>query len=79
MDAQRGTASQRGYDANWRKLRRMQLAIEPLCRDCKAEGRITTGAEVHHIRARRAGGENNFENLMTLCKTHRSQRTVRGE
>jgi len=78
-DAQRGSAHERGYGANWRKVRRSKLASEPLCQDCKANGRVTIATEPHHIKRRRAGGENHFENLMTLCKTHRSQRTVRGE
>lgn len=78
-DSQRGTAHQRGYGANWKKVRRMQLAHEPLCRDCKAEGVVTMGVEVHHIQAKRDGGEDSFENLMTLCKSHHSQRTAKGE
>lgn len=78
-DANRGTSAERGYDATWRKLRRMHLASEPLCRDCKAEGRITMGGHIHHIKAKRDGGDNSFENLMTLCASHHNQRTARGE
>lgn len=78
-DGRRGTAAERGYNNNWRKVRRMQLAREPLCFDCKAAGLVTIGAEVHHIRAKRDGGNDSFENLMTLCKSHHSQRTARGE
>ena len=37
------------------------------------------GTEVHHIQAKRAGGENSFDNLMTLCKSHHSQCTAKGE
>jgi 5-methylcytosine-specific restriction protein A len=77
-DAGRGTAQQRGYDSTWNKLRRMHLADEPLCRDCKAEGRVTMGREVHHINAKRNGGDNSFDNLMTLCKSHHSKRTALG-
>lgn len=57
----------------------MQLAIQPLCQDCLAVGRTEIGVEVHHIKAKRDGGDNSFENLMTLCKSHHSQRTARGE
>jgi len=57
----------------------MQLAQQPLCEDCLAEGRVTIGGEVHHIIAKRDGGEDSFDNLMTLCKSHHSQRTARGE
>lgn len=79
LDERRGTAAQRGYDARWQRLRLMQLASEPLCRDCKTEGRVTMGVEVHHIKAKRDGGEDSFENLMTLCKSHHSKRTAKGE
>jgi len=78
-DERRGTAHARGYGANWQKVRLMQLAIQPLCQDCLTEGRVTIGGEVHHIKAKRDGGDNSFENLMTLCKSHHSQRTARGE
>lgn len=85
-DEGRGTAHQRGYGANWQKVRRMQLACEPLCADCMAGvsingggGVITPATEVHHIKARRDGGTDSFDNLMSLCKTHHSQRTAKGE
>jgi 5-methylcytosine-specific restriction protein A len=78
-DTHRGTAAQRGYDSTWRKVRRMQLSNEPLCFDCKAGGRVTIGVEVHHVIAKRDNGSNSFDNLMTLCKSHHSQRTSKGE
>lgn len=79
FDAHRGNAHQRGYGATWRKLRTMQLADVPLCQDCRAEGRVTIATEVHHVQAKRKGGDNSFENLSSLCKTHHSMRTGRGE
>jgi 5-methylcytosine-specific restriction protein A len=79
-DAGRGSASQRGYDATWQRVRRMHLANKPLCHDCFNEGgRVTIATEVHHIIAKRDGGTNEFENLMSLCKSHHSQRTAKGE
>lgn len=78
-DAGRGTAAQRGYDSTWRKVRRMQLAAQPLCEDCRNMGGTTLATEVHHIVARRDGGSNEFDNLMSLCKSHHSQRTAKGE
>jgi 5-methylcytosine-specific restriction protein A len=78
-DRGRGTAAQRGYDTTWRKLRRMHLAQEPLCHDCKQRGVITVGVDVHHILAKRDGGDNSADNLMTLCKSCHSVRTGRGE
>ena len=85
-DDSRGTAAQRGYDHTWRKVRRMQLAREPLCYDCKTGGGnsmgggvITIASEVHHIIAKRDGGTNELDNLMSLCKACHSKRTNRGE
>jgi 5-methylcytosine-specific restriction protein A len=78
-DTKRGTAAERGYDATWRKLRRMQLSRYPLCHDCKVAGVLMPGGEVHHIRAKRDGGTNSFDNLMTLCKSCHSKRTANGE
>jgi len=79
-DAGRGSAAQRGYNAAWQRLRRMQLAREPLCADClDGGGWVRLATEVHHIIALRAGGENSFDNLMSLCKSHHSKRTGRGE
>ncbi len=73
-DYKRGTSAQRGYDANWRKLRKAILAVEPLCRKCLAEGKIKEATEVDHI----DGNVRNLErsNLQPLCKSHHSKKTV---
>ena len=85
-DEHRGTSSQRGYDSTWQKLRRMILAGEPLCRRCQNGGGqmtggrvITPATEVHHIIAKRNGGEDTFENLEPLCKSCHSKATAGGE
>lgn len=69
-DRQRGTPHARGYDAQWRALRAWFLAhAEPvgLCgarldgapwttsSACEAQGRITVGVRVNHIRPHRRG------------------------
>jgi len=66
-------------DRTWRKMRKMQLAHEPLCRDCKKQGTTRLATEAHHIEKRRAGGEDSFDNLMSLCKSCHSKRTASGE
>lgn len=38
------------HTAKWLRLRRDILMAHPLCQQCKADGRITPAAEVHHIR-----------------------------
>lgn len=78
-DGQRGTAAQRGYNSTWQRVRRMQLAREPLCKDCAGGGRVTLATEVHHIKAVRDGGSNSFDNFMSLCKSCHSKRTAKGE
>ena len=47
----RKPSSQRGYDARWQKIRKVKLAMNPLCecQDCKEAHRITIANVVHHI------------------------------
>ena len=85
-DQQRGTANERGYGATWQRLRRMVLASEPLCRRCKNGSEkiggvvmVVPATEVHHIIAKRNGGEDTFENLEPLCKSCHSKATAGGE
>lgn len=74
-DAQRGSAASRGYDARWRKVRAMVLAREPRCRDCAAAGRVTLATEVHHLDGNPRN--NALDNLVPLCKSCHSRRTLR--
>ena len=53
----------------WRRLRAHQLRVEPLCRFCKATGRIVAAEVVDHIE-RHGGDVNRFwdsTNLQSLC------------
>ncbi len=78
-DEQRGTAAQRGYDANWRRLRASFLAQHPLCVACEAIGRTVVATDVDHIVPRRAGGSDRDENLQPLCHACHSRKTAAGE
>lgn len=60
----RPSATERGYDRNWRKLREMVLNAEPVCRAC---GR--PAEEVDHIIPQVLGGVNEFDNLQPLCRS----------
>jgi 5-methylcytosine-specific restriction protein A len=79
-DAQRGSAAERGYDADWRRARAHHLASHPFCVDCISDGRPEIAAEVHHVVRLRSGGERlDQANLMSLCARHHAIRTRRGE
>lgn len=79
VDERRGSASSRGYDRRWQRIRAMYLRAHPLCVDCQAGRRTTAATEVHHIVALRDGGTHDDGNLMALCKSHHSTRTAAGE
>ena len=48
---------------------------EPLCRLCKAEGRITAATVPDHIIPLALGGEDVDENIRCLCAPHHDQVT----
>lgn len=73
----RGSAASRGYDALWRKRRELQLLREPLCRACKAAGRLVAATDVDHIIALRKGGADHFDNYQSLCHACHSAKTAR--
>ena len=51
----------------WRRLRKMLLSEEPLCRMCQGLGKATLATVVDHIIPRRAGGTDDRGNLQSLC------------
>ncbi|MCC6147417.1 MAG: HNH endonuclease [Anaerolineaceae bacterium] len=78
-DERRGTAAQRGYDARWRKVRRMVLRARPVCADPfgyhAADGQVILATEVHHILPLSMGGTDEEKNLDVLCKACHSKIT----
>jgi 5-methylcytosine-specific restriction protein A len=68
MDRQRFESS-----ATWRKIRHAYLARHPLCQDCKATGRVTQAAQVHHID--NDYKHNTDDNLQGLCASCHAIRT----
>src|SRR5262245_27309365 len=56
------------YGKRWRKRARHQLQIEPLCRMCTSEGRMTAASIVDHVIPHR-GDINSFRlgELQSLC------------
>ena len=74
----RGTAAQRGYDARHRRWREHVLARDPLCVDCKAEGRVTPSVIADHVLAVNDGGEPyDLDNGQGLCVAHHNAKIVR--
>jgi len=60
----------------WRNLRKQVLTEEPLCRQCKKNGRITEATVVDHIHSVRLGGKffdrNNLQPLCMSCHNSKS-------
>lgn len=57
------------------ELRKRRLRNEPLCRMCKAEGRVTAASVPDHIKPLALGGEDVDENIRCLCADHHDQVT----
>ena len=79
LDDRRGSSSQRGYGAQWRKARTMFLAEHPLCvdpyGDHARQGQVVPATDVDHILPRRQGGSNDASNLQALCHVCHSKKT----
>lgn len=67
----RASASERGYDRVWQRLRLMILREEPLCRVCAG-----AASQVDHIVPLAVGGSNDRDNLQPLCHSCHSRKTA---
>ncbi len=81
LDQQRGSASARGYDAAWRRLRLRVLQEEPCCRFCERQGLTVPATEVDHIVPLRLAPERRLDrgNLQALCKPCHDRAKQRAE
>lgn len=70
-DAYRGSRHERGYGAEWEKLRMSVLRSSPGCAMC---GQPAT--DVDHILPKRRGGTDDRSNLQTLCHACHSRKTA---
>lgn len=68
------TQSTKLFDtARWKRARKHQLTIEPMCRRCKREW----ATEVDHIIPRFKGGEELAQdNLQSLCRTCHEKKSL---
>ena len=79
-DRLRGSATERGYDAKWRRARKLFLQRHPLCANCLSQGIVTPATVVDHIVPHRGDRalfweENNWQ---PLCKNCHDQKTGSG-
>lgn len=78
LDLARPKATERGYDADWRAVRRQYLRAHPRCShpDCQQ-----SATEVDHIQsvAARPDLRLSWSNLRGYCKPHHSARTARDQ
>jgi 5-methylcytosine-specific restriction protein A len=76
-DRTRGTATQRGYGAAWKKLRDQVIKEEVLCALCREENRVELAVSVDHIVPKAAGGTDDRSNLRAMCERHHKGKTAR--
>lgn len=78
-DKQRGNFRERGYSAQWDKVRKIKLNHDPLCERCNSKGYVVLATLVHHIQSINKGGSLlDVDNLMSVCSSchdeiHREQ------
>lgn len=77
VDKHRGSQRDRGYTRTWEKKRVVYLKVNPLCVECKKQGKYIPANEVHHIKALADGGTHEHSNLMALCKSCHSGITAK--
>lgn len=77
-DKERGSASARGYDRDWQRLRLVQLGNEPLCRHCYARHILTPAVEVDHVVPINVAPDRrlDIDNLQSLCKDCHGRKTL---
>lgn len=74
----RPSASKRGYNRTWNKVRSIKLADNPLCEECIGVGIVKQAEEVHHIKPVADYPELRLaiDNLQSLCKLCHNKKTA---
>ena len=64
----RATATERGYNGQWKKIRDLKIKRNPLCERCYAKGFVVKAVLVHHKdRNPRNNESGNHESLCNHC------------
>lgn len=74
----RETTNERGYDADWKRLRKRWLQLHPLCRHHEKRGIIVPATIVNHIEDIRDRPDLRLDesNLESLCKRCHDRHTA---
>lgn len=73
------TRQQRGYGAEWERLRKTVLHRDKhLCQPClaKTPQRLTPANQVDHIKAKANGGTDELDNLRAICGPCHALKTI---
>ncbi|MCP1652694.1 HNH endonuclease [Pseudomonas nitroreducens] len=66
--AERGTAEQRGYGSDWRKLSKaIQQRDRYLCQPCLKLRRVSPSVAADHVIPKAEGGTDDPDNLQAIC------------
>jgi 5-methylcytosine-specific restriction protein A len=78
-DREQGSPTQRGYGADWKRLRLAHLKANPLCVFCRDAGVVKAADVVDHIKSVVDHPDLRLEpsNLRSLCESHHNARTAR--
>jgi 5-methylcytosine-specific restriction enzyme A len=76
FDRYRGSSASRGYGHRWRKLRRMVLARDLVCKIGVLCQGTALATEVDHIVPKSKGGDDSMENLQGACHACHSHKTA---
>ena len=78
-DANRGTATQRGYNYRWTVESKRYLSLHPLCVECQRIGETVPATVVDHIKPHKGDAALFWDvtNWEPLCTLHHNQKTAR--
>lgn len=68
----RPSSAARGYGSRWRRLRASIIAARPACQACGTK----PSRDVDHVVSRAKGGTDDPANLVALCHSCHSKKTV---